>query len=251
MSSPTLVPTSGVDAAADGSTLKVSAPTLQSPIGGVRLDNLEPVFRIQNSSARFASTPALSYRFEVQTMAGAVVATSGLVAAGSGTTMWELPFEQTLNTRYKWRARAEFGGKTGPWSAFSEYVTVDYRGLNPRPADGRWPSTGEAVAAYIMRSWPNYLEGETSLAHRIESMEFLRDRFIEAGICGGLDFAWNNKRGIGPLSHDAIAWRKPNGVIEVVDIASGFDDWANDLFLHFIIVAGPQGYTPYPNHPGC
>lgn len=246
-----MVPTSGVDAAADGSTLKVTAPTLQSPIGGVRLDNLEPVFLVQNSAARFGSTPALAYRFEVQTMAGAVVATSGLITAGSGTTMWELPFEQTLDTRYKWRARAEFGGKAGPWSGFSEYLTVDYRGLNPRPLNGAWPRTGEAVAAYISASWRQYLQPTATLAERLHNMEFVRDRFIEAGICGGLDFALNLKRGVGPHSHDAIAWRKPNGVIEVVDIASAFDDKTIPMVLTFNIVPGPQGYDPYPNHPGC
>ena len=80
------VAASQTDAAADGSTLKVTAPTLQSPINSIRLDNLEPVFRIQNASARYGSTPAVTYRFEVQTMAGVVVATSGAVAAGNGTT---------------------------------------------------------------------------------------------------------------------------------------------------------------------
>ncbi len=253
MSPPTspAVATADVNAAADGSTLKVTAPTLQSPIGGVRLDNLEPVFRLQNASARFGSTPALGYRFEVQTMAGVVVATSGLITAGATTTSWELPFEQTLDTRYRWRARAEYSGKVGPWSGYSEYLTVDYRGLNPRPANGQWPSTGEAVADYITNAWPQYLEPTATLAERLEHMEFVRDRFIEAGICGGLDFALNLKRGVGPHSHDAIAWRKPNGFVEVVDIASAFDDKTITMSIHFAIVAGPSGYDPYPNHPGC
>jgi hypothetical protein len=253
MGSPTspAVAVSQTDAAADGSTLKVTPPTLQSPIAGVRLDNLEPVFRIQNSSARFGATPALSYRIEVQTMAGAVVATSGLLGAGNGVTVWELPTEQELDTRYRWRARAELDGRVGPWSASAEYLTVDYRGLNPRPADGVWPSTGDAVAAYITASWPEYLEEESTLAQRIEHMEFIRDRFIEAGICGGLDFAWNLKRNVGPHSHDAIAWRKPNGFVEVADIASAFDDNTIPMSLHFAIVAGPSGYDTYTNHPGC
>jgi hypothetical protein len=253
MGSPTSapVPLSDTNAASDGSTLKIAAPSLQSPINGVRLDNLEPVFRIQNAAARFGTTPAVAYRFEVQTMAGAVVATSGLIAAGTATTSWEIPAEQTLDTRYRWRARAEFGGKVGPWSAYGEYLTVDYRGLNPRPADGRWPSTGDEVAAYITRSWPQYLEEESTLGQRIEHMEFLRDRYIEAGICGGLDFAWNLKRGQGPHSHDAIAWRKPNGFVEVVDIASAFDDHTVPLRIHFSIVAGPSGYDAYTQHPGC
>ncbi len=244
-------PAALTDAAADGSTLKVTAPTLQSPIGGVRIENLEPIFRVQNSSARFGATPALTYRFEVQTMASVVVGTSGAVAAGNGTTSWEFPTEQTLDTRYKWRVRAEYAGRVGPWSGFSEYLTIDYRGLNPRPADGRWPSDGDAVAAYITASWPEYLEEESTLAQRLEHMEFIRDRFIEAGICGGLDYAWNLKRGVGPRSHDAIAWRKPNGFVEVVDIASAFDDNTIPMTLHFAIVSGPSGYDRYTDHPGC
>jgi hypothetical protein len=253
MGSPTspVSPAALTDAAADGSTLKVTAPTLQSPIGGVRIDNLEPVFRIQNSRARFGTTPALTYRFEVQTMASVVVGTSGAVPAGNSTTSWEFPTEQTLDTRYKWRVRAEYASRVGPWSGFSEYLTIDYRGLNPRPANGQWPSTGDAVAAYITDSWPEYLEEESTLAQRIEHMEFIRDRFIEAGICGGLDFAWNLKRGVGPRSHDAIAWRKPNGFVEVVDIASAFDDNTIPMILHFAIVAGPSGYDRYTDHPGC
>src|SRR5690606_34629920 len=147
--------------------------------------------------------------------------------------------------------RTEFAGRVGPWSAFGEYLTVDYRGLNPRPENGQWPTTGEGVADYIMANWSEYLDPESTLAQRIEHMEFLRDRFIEAGICGGLDFALNLKRGVGPYSHDAIAWRQPGRPDEVVDIASAFDDIQIPLRLHFIIVHGPSGYDGYPNHPGC
>lgn len=253
MGSPTS-PAAGVaqtDAAADGSTLKVTAPTLQSPIANVRLDNVEPIFRIQNSNARFGATPTLSYRIEVQTMTGVVVATSGLIGAGNGVTAWEIPAEQELDTQYRWRARAELAGRFGPWSAFAQYRTVDYRGLNPRPANGVWPSNGDAVVAYVSAAWPQYLAPVGSLNQRIDNMEFLRDRFIEAGICGGLDFALNLKRGVGPHSHDAIAWRFPNGDVDVVDIALAFDDFRSTMGLHFIIVDGPSGYDGYPNHPGC
>lgn len=100
-------------------------------------------------------------------------------------------------------------------------------------------------------SWQSYMKPTEKTATRIEHMEFLRDRMIEAGICGGLDVAWNLKRGIGPHSHDAIAWRKPNGFVEVVDIASAFDDKTIPLVIHWAIVAGPSGYDRYTKHPGC
>ena len=99
-------------------------------------------------------------------------------------------------------------------------------------------------------SFPEYLEATHNLGERIENMEFLRDRIIETAICGGMDVTWNLKRGVGPHSHDAVAWRDGNRV-RVIDIASAFDDPNIDLQLHWAEVSGPPGYDPYPNHPGC
>jgi len=164
---------------------------------------------------------------------------------------WTLPVDLELDSPYRWRARAELGDRSGPWSAFSTFLSLDYRGLNPRPANGVWPSTGPDVVDYIAAAFPDYLEPTGSLGERLEHMEFIRDRVIEAGVCGGLDLALNLKRGTGPHSHDAIAWRKPNGFVEVVDIASAFDDWGSTMALHWSIVAGPSGYDGSHPHPGC
>jgi hypothetical protein len=70
-------------------------------------------------------------------------------------------------------------------------------------------------------------------------MEFLRDRVIEVGLCGGMDLGWNLKRGNGPRSIDAIAWRTP-GAVEVVDIGIAFDEASQPLALQWAIVAGPR-----------
>jgi hypothetical protein len=80
-------------------------------------------------------------------------------------------------------------------------------------------------------------------------MEFLRDRIIETGICGGMDLAWNRKRGTGPHSIDALAWRT-GGRVEVVDVGVAYDDTSRPLRLTWNIVAGPPGYDPYPR-PNC
>jgi hypothetical protein len=241
----------GLGAAADGSTLKVTPPDPVFPAGGVQLDTLEPVLTVSNATALYTDTPSLEYQFEIQTLGGQVVISKKLAAGGNGQTAWEIPILLELDTQYRWRARAEVGSNFGPWSSFAEFRSLDYRGLVPRPPNGAWPSTGPAVAEYLMEVFPEYLVTTARTAERIENMEFLRDRFIEAGICGGLDPAWNNKRGIGPHSTDAIAWRKPNGFVEVVDIASAFDDKNIPLVLHWSFVEGPSGYDPYTNHPGC
>ena len=72
-SAPGGVDASLVEATAEGSSLKASAPTLRSPINGVQLSANEPVqLLIGNSTTPFAVV-ALSYRFELIDAAGAVV----------------------------------------------------------------------------------------------------------------------------------------------------------------------------------
>lgn len=241
------------EALAPGVTLKSSMPTLLAPASDVRTDTLTPQFMAGPSTALHATGhPPFEYRFEVQTPDGQVFASSPKVTADpDGPARWTIHTPLLLDKPYRWRVRAELGDRLGPWSNFSSFLSLDYRGLVPRPANGAWPSNGPAVVAYISESFPDYLHPTGSLGQRQEHMEFLRDRIIEAGVCGGMDVALNRKRGFGPYSHDAIAWRKPNGFIEVVDIASAFDDNGIPLRLHWSIVAGPPGYTPMPDHPGC
>ena|SRR5687768_38947 len=240
----------GGDAAAgpDGSTLKATAPSLQSPTGGGRTDTTEPVFVAKKSDGKFVSS-AFRYRIEVSNPGGGVVYTSAPLDASGDQISHQIPVRLALDTAYRWRARAENGTASGPWSGYAEFRTIDYRGLVPRPADGRWPSSGDAVVRYVANAFPSYL-ARTSFDQRIHNMEFLRDRIIETAICGGMDVARNLKRGVGPHSHDAVAWRDGNRT-RVIDIASAFDDPGITLSLHWAEVAGPSGYDPYPNHPGC
>jgi hypothetical protein len=236
-----------------GVTLKVTSPQPIGPAGGVRTEESSPVLVAGPATARFTNdSPVLEYRFELQATDGSVLATSPKVApAADGQVRWEVPFRLDIDRPYQWRARAELGERVGPWSVPASFVSPDYQGLNPRPANGRWPSNGPAVVAYIAAAWPQYLVPTSNLSQRIHNMEFLRDRIIEAGICGGLNVGRNLKRGVGPHSHDAIAYRRPSGHVDVIDIASGFDDHRARLGLHWQIVAGPPGFDPYRDHPGC
>jgi hypothetical protein len=65
-----------------------------------------------------------------------------------------------------------------------------------------------------------------------------------------MDLAWNKKRGDGPHSIDALAWRV-NGRVEVVDIGLAYDDTSIPLVLTWGIVAGPPGYDTYQPRPNC
>lgn len=114
-----------------------------------------------------------------------------------------------------------------------------------------YPRTGPEVVAYVAAKYPEKLAAGVSHAERVANMEFIRDRVIETGLCGGMLLAWNLKRGVGPRSIDAIDWRHGEAdVNDVVDIASDYDNTSVPLKLHWIVVAGPAGWDPFPE-PVC
>lgn len=105
--------------------------------------------------------------------------------------------------------------------------------------------TGEEVVARVMAKYPERLAAGVSHEQRVQNMEFLRDRVIEEGRCGGLRLAWNLKRGTGPRSIDAIGWQHgDNDILDVVDIAQAYDDTGSPLRLHWLVVSGPAGWDP-------
>ena len=116
------------EANADGSTLKATAPTLQSPINGVRLEGFDPiVLTIGNSTASFLPNTPLTYRFEVTNAAGAVIE-NAVVAGGAGTTSHTIAAELESEQNYQWRARPEYQGTAGPWAARQAFVSPQSQG---------------------------------------------------------------------------------------------------------------------------
>ena len=114
-----------------------------------------------------------------------------------------------------------------------------------------YPSNGEELIAFVAQRYPDKLTGGVSHGERVANMEFIRDRIIEAGICGGMRLSWNLKRGVGPRSIDAIAWRPGDGdATEVVDLALDYDNGGPPLRLHWIVVSGPPGWDT-PPAPDC
>ena len=100
---------------ADGSTLKVSAPVLLSPVGGERVGSRRPTFAFNNSTGRFASVN-LVYRLELLDSGGNFVAARA-VQPGGGPTTYDLDTELAYNADVQWRVRAEIDGQVGPWSS--------------------------------------------------------------------------------------------------------------------------------------
>ncbi len=108
------------EAAADGSTLKVTAPTPVSPINGQKPE--EFLLVINNAATKFSSPVALTYRFEIYNGGGALVHTGFSGSGSGGTTSYAPEADLEGEKPYQWRARAEYQGAGGPWSEQASFV---------------------------------------------------------------------------------------------------------------------------------
>jgi hypothetical protein len=112
-----------VDAAADGSTLKIPAPTLVSPTNGTQLEGLSTVtLTISNVSGTYTFI-SVTYEIEVKNPAGTVIANPKFAKAGGSTTSFTLTTTFPAETTFSWRARATSNGHFGPWSSTGNFKT--------------------------------------------------------------------------------------------------------------------------------
>ena len=113
-------PASG-DAAADGSTLKVTAPVPTSPVNDQALSDA-PTLAAGAVTFKFGTAPGpLSYRFQVFTASNVQVVDSGLQSGPSYRVAADLAFK----TRHTWRVRAELANEVGPWSSVASFVSSE------------------------------------------------------------------------------------------------------------------------------
>ena len=120
--SPSAAPDAGTEAAADGSTLKATAPTPVSPINNAQPDGTL-VLVATKSQGKFADISPL-YEYEVKNAGGTVVYSRVTGGSGSGNNV-EHTVDGALefDAAHTWRVRAVFGGKVGPWSAAASFRT--------------------------------------------------------------------------------------------------------------------------------
>jgi hypothetical protein len=114
--SPTSTENISGSAAADGSTLKATAPNPVSPVNGEQPDTV--VLVASKSTGKFADIP-LSYQFQIRS-GSSVVYDSGVVggaASGANNVQFTPAVALTPDTAYTWRARAAYQGAMGPWGA--------------------------------------------------------------------------------------------------------------------------------------
>lgn len=116
--SPSAAMGGGLTAAADGSTLKVSAPSLIAPIGGARTQTVRPSLSWTAAEGTYvAATPT----YEVEVSADGVAVYSVIV---TGTTH-DVTVDAEFDTTYTWRVRARQDTAVGPWSEANTFMTPE------------------------------------------------------------------------------------------------------------------------------
>ena len=106
--------------AADGSTLKVTAPTPLSPINDQKPATGPARLVATPSTAPFVPAISVRYRFQIFNNANQMVDDS-LEDAPT----YDVTEELTTNARYTWRARAEGINTFGPWSTNASFIAPE------------------------------------------------------------------------------------------------------------------------------
>ena len=146
--SPATQPDAG--AAADGSTLKATTPTLVSPTGGAQI--ADPLVLTASKSTGKYTDISMSYRFQVRS-GSTVVYDSGITGGvGSGNNVTHTVPSSALSpdTDYTWRVRGESGGGFASWSSdgsFKSPVGAYIRGNEVRDPLTIGRTVGQTVGA--------------------------------------------------------------------------------------------------------
>lgn len=123
----------GLAANPDGSTLKVTAPSPQSP-SNETLGTVRPTFSFGGAaSANGVPAPSFTYRVDVRNEDGSFAGE----ALGEGSPI-ALGNDLEAGKSYTWRVRAELDGAFGPWSANTPFQTAAVA----RAAGGFGPQRG-------------------------------------------------------------------------------------------------------------
>ena len=215
----------------------VSPPTPVTPVNSEMITSTTPAIRVANATFVGPVGP-LAYEFQVATdQAFSRLVAAGVVAEGPGQTTFNSSPLINGATLF-WHARASDGETMSGWSATQTFRTPAPPAPVPTPPTPTPPGgggtcalgNGPAIVKCIAAKYASHRRPVGSLGERQNNMMFLRDRIIEAGICSGLVYGHNLKRGGPELSIDVIAWQRPDGNMGV-DIAFDYDNIGSTLEL--------------------
>jgi len=235
---------------------ELGAPTPISPVNNERVSSLRPTL-LMGAPSRNAAVGALIYDLQI----GLDVAFTQVISIGrfpeaGGQSTFTPTSDLPASRQYFWRVRAGDGETTSPWAVTQTFQTgaatpVPTPTPTPTPGASCISNSGPAIVACISAKYPDKRAPVGSLAQRQANMEFLRDRIIEAGKCGGLNLGWNLKRGGPEISIDFLAWRRSDGDMGI-DIGLDYDNIGTTLQLYWGEAGIPNTFwTPYPGSYSC
>ena len=239
----------------------IGTPVAKDPAGNMRVASRTPVLSATNGVSSGPHGP-LYYLFQLSNSDafGALTGNAESPQNGSGVTSYAIPSNLPYDTVLYWRVRITDGLNTGPWSRTETFRTPIAPTITPPPTPTPPPggsgascasNNGQQIVACVQAKYPDRTAAGVSDSQRLDNMLFLRDKIIESGLCGGMNLAWNLKRGGPELSNDFIAWQHDGGW-EGVDIGFAFDDTSSVLRLQWAEF-GSFGATPltYSNSYSC
>lgn len=237
---------------------ELEAPVPLEPIGSGTAASQTPQFKVSNA-ARSGPVGQVYYTFEIS-QNDTFTAMIAIVTVPEAVAQTRFTINQVLagGIRFYWRVRAFDANVSSAWSQIQSFFTPKVSTPAPPPPSdptgppaGGWPKTGDEVVAWATRNYPSRLVAGVSLSQRQNNMAYVRDRMIEAGICGGMELAWNMKRGGPEKSIDYLAYRKAGRWIGV-DIGAAYDDTSIPLVLQWgenpgDSLVSPATYSPAPS----
>jgi hypothetical protein len=235
--------------AADGSTLKVTAPALISPTGGERAEDRRPSLLWLNSEGRYGNV-GVAYDIELWLATGTSPVYTRTVGESPNTGAHLVELELEYDREYAWRIRAHVGNPdtVGPWSAFGSFLSptrpvvtapppttvtsnsncVSAAPLSPFAAgETRRPRPNEsAIVQSIANAFPSTLRN--SCQDHGGSWEFM-DRTVDALRMKDGRWGYNAKRGfMHDPSHDVVSyfWASGDSIhnrheVYIIDIIGG------------------------------
>jgi hypothetical protein len=125
----------------------IQAPTLVSPVDGVKVTTTKPTFKA-NNAARTGPVGAVTYNFQVsETQAFSAVVLNAAVPEQASQTAYTATQDLTAGKTYYWRVRASDPTTTGAWSVTQWFVGPD-QVVTPTPTPDPVPggSSGDQLS---------------------------------------------------------------------------------------------------------
>jgi hypothetical protein len=175
-------PTSGENgsaaAAADGTTLKATAPSGLEPTGRAVVDTLRPTLRWTAGRGKFNDT-ALAHRLELY-QENVLILSHDL---GAGTHEFTVPdnVEMRYATVYRWRVRTQKDNSFGPWAVTSDFVTPNAPSVGGGPVTGGSGPVGPTRSISFGEAYNIILTVHNELGYNLGSRSSRESR---------IDFLW-------------------------------------------------------------